>query len=290
MKKCIIAIPVYKPQPAKAEAEAYCQMLKVLGRHDIAIVTHRDCDISYYTEQAGKYGVDVAIEFFDAHYFASVAGYDDLCFSTEFYSRFADYEYMLICQLDVWVFSDNLDEWCQRGYDYVGAPIFYAYNGGHFTEKIRGVGNGGFSLRRISHCLQVLTAPQHVPYVKPLKLIKNFWNIGRYDEDFTKNILKRILLPLVVLLKFVGYHNTLAYYRRQRLNEDFVFGDWSAHSWVTKANIPSHEEAMRFAFEVNPEMLYRRNNSRLPFGCHAYMKWDYESFWKKFLMDDDDER
>lgn len=43
--------------------------------------------------------------------------------SAEFYDRFAAYEYVLIYQLDAFVFADRLAEFCQMGYDYIGAPV-----------------------------------------------------------------------------------------------------------------------------------------------------------------------
>ena len=39
------------------------------------------------------------------------------------YSRFEKYEYMLIYQLDAFVFSDRLMEFVEAGYDYIGAPL-----------------------------------------------------------------------------------------------------------------------------------------------------------------------
>lgn len=42
------------------------------------------------------------------------------------------------------------------------------------------------------------------------------------------------------------------------------------------------EVAMKFSFEVHPEVLYELNDKQLPFGCHAYLKYNPE-FWKKFI-------
>ena len=69
--------------------------------------------------------------------------------SSEFYRRFSKFEYILIYQLDAFVFKDQLNYWCKKGYDYIGAPWFEGF---HLTKtgvNIIGVGNGGFSLRRV---------------------------------------------------------------------------------------------------------------------------------------------
>jgi hypothetical protein len=86
--------------------------------------------------------------------FRSTNHYSRLLVSDEFYTAFSDYEYVLIHQLDCLVFSNELEAWCERGFDYVGAPWTRRSPTGetHFTD----VGNGGLSLRRVASCRRVL--------------------------------------------------------------------------------------------------------------------------------------
>lgn len=42
------------------------------------------------------------------------------------------------------------------------------------------------------------------------------------------------------------------------------------------------KEALEFAFERFPSEMYKITG-KLPFGCHAWEKYEYESFWKKFI-------
>lgn len=69
------------------------------------------------------------------------------------YKAFAKYEYMLIAQLDAVCFRDDLDEWCGKDYDYVGAPWCHLCKHVCRTDQYRSeeklVGNGGLSLRKI---------------------------------------------------------------------------------------------------------------------------------------------
>jgi hypothetical protein len=73
-----------------------------------------------------------------------------------FWNRFSDYDYILICQTDAFVFYDDLKKWENLGYDYVGAPwmehIFDRYAG----DLFHGVGNGGFSLRKVETYINLL--------------------------------------------------------------------------------------------------------------------------------------
>lgn len=283
MKQCVVVVPVYTGIIRTAEKAAFKQMLSVLSKHDIVLVTYEECDVSVYKEMASVIGKDFTLEFFDSRYFDSVASYNDMCFSYEFYDRFSEYQYMLICQLDAWVFTDQLDYWCKKGYDYIGAPIFHAYTKKHYTKKILGIGNGGFSLRRITHCKNLIRSSRKKVFVKPLEIIRFYWNLGKFTEDFTRNPFRRMMIPLTIIAKSLGFNNTLGFYISNHVNEDLIFGSWSNASWGHKAYLPSVEEAMAFSFEVNPSLLYERNNKTLPFGCHAFEKWEYESFWKTFI-------
>ena len=61
---------------------------------------------------------------FANYYFESISGYNKLLLSLEFYNRFKEYEYLLIHQSDAYLFKNELDYWCQKGFDYIGAPWY----------------------------------------------------------------------------------------------------------------------------------------------------------------------
>ena len=44
------------------------------------------------------------------------------------YERYAAYEFMFTYELDAFVFKDELEKWCEQGWDYIGAPWFDGYN------------------------------------------------------------------------------------------------------------------------------------------------------------------
>ena len=86
------------------------------------------------------------------------------------------------------------------------------------------------------------------------------------------------------IFRAFGGRNTLNYFIRSgMLNEDFYFSKWAIHAWRMKANLPSCEEASYFSFEVNPSYLYDLNG-KLPFGCHAFEKWEFDTFWSKYIQ------
>jgi hypothetical protein len=43
------------------------------------------------------------------------------------------------------------------------------------------------------------------------------------------------------------------------------------------------EVGLKFAFEVAPRLCFELNNRHLPFGCHAWPRYDRE-FWEPYLL------
>lgn len=282
MYKCVVVIPVYKVCPKRSEQASFKRALSILKSYDVTVFTYQGLDLSVYEKISHDVEKPFSIEYFDKCFFESVFGYNKLCYNKDFYNRFIAYDYMLIYQLDAWVFRDELQYWCDKGYDYIGAPIFHAYNNKYYTTRFFGIGNGGFCLRKISHCLNVLNINGNRPFLKPLLIISLYWNYFKYSDKFKKSVNRLRIIPIVIA-KIFGKYNTLNYYIKNHVNEDLLFGTWSAQAWGIKANIPSMKEAMGFSFEVHPEMLYHKNGDKLPFGCHAFEKWDYETFWSNYI-------
>lgn len=89
-----------------------------LGRHPFAIVHPVSYSIDGIKQ---KYPHVMDVPMADEH-FVSVDSYNEMMLSPDFYRRFQVYDFMLIYQLDAFVFRDELDEWVAKDYDYIGAP------------------------------------------------------------------------------------------------------------------------------------------------------------------------
>lgn len=259
----IIIIPLHRSEPNKDETASFEQCCKVLGKHQLCIVTHKGVDISLYRQISAHFGIQPIIEHFDSMFFASINGYNQLMLNKEFYLRFAHYKYILIYQLDAWVFRDELDSWCQQGYDYIGAPwIEHDENG---VLKFAGVGNGGFSLRRIQHFIDVLSYKGPVRSGNQLQL-----------KPTLKNTIYRWFYSL-------GYQNTIEYYKKDPTLYEDIFLSIFLQNTKLRAKIPEPETASLFAFERQPSYLYSKIG-HLPFGCHAWRKYEYDSFWSQHIQ------
>lgn len=264
MHKVCVTIPIYKENPTDWEKASFRQVLKVLCNYDIYIYTHLGLDLSVYYNIARSLNKQLHIEYFDKGFFSSVKGYNRFCLTVDFYKRVSLYEYMLIYQLDAWVFRDELEYWCNKGYDYIGAPFTPPWG---IKEWL--VGNGGFSLRRTSFHIRLLS------YKYPLSI---FIDLKHGVRGFLKSIIKSF-----------GVCNTVSWwvnYKYKQFNEDWlisnIFGKISKKS-IFQPQKPSVNEAATFSFERSPSFFYEICGNRLPFGCHAFEKYEFDTFWKKHI-------
>lgn len=265
----VVVIPVYKSQILDWEKKSFEQCCKVLYAHTLCIVTYARLDCTIYYQIAAANGVQLQRENFDSSYFMGIQGYNKLMISKAFYQRFANYECMLIYQLDAFIFRDELDKWCKRGYDYIGAPWFDNYMSYEEGAKLWKVGNGGFSLRRISTFLNILSKER--PILRYMDLYE------RYKSYPLK------VRYWCIFKALLGWHNTIEYYVDEYVDQEDLFWTQYIPSLGFIMRIPSPQQALSFSFERSPAYLYQQNNQQLPFGCHAWIKYDYESFWRKFI-------
>jgi hypothetical protein len=64
--------------------------------------------------------------------------------------------------------------------------------------------------------------------------------------------------------------------------EDCFWADGLSNTKLA-LNVPDVLTAAKFCFEIAPDYLYQLTDEKLPFACHAYKRYEYESFWKQFI-------
>jgi len=242
-----VAVPLYRKELSPLEEISLAQCRKILGRHDIVFISPRSVEI---TGIQNAYDIN-RVERFEDDCFLSTTTYNHLMLSPEFFQRFSSYDYLLVHQLDAFVFQDQLRDWCSRELDYVGAPWlgetwpervmksarkplwaripFYRRL---FFKKSNIVGNGGFSLRRVGSSLRVLEV------------------LKKYAADWPMNedVFWSVYVP-----------NVLPWFR-----------------------VPDVRTAARFSLELQPSLGVELNGGALPFGCHAWDRWD-PGFWRPHI-------
>jgi hypothetical protein len=209
---------------------------------------------------------------FSERFFGSVAKHAQLMLSPEFYERFADYDYVLTYHLDALVFSDRLLDWCALELDFIGGPWLDRESGRLI------VGNGGFALRRVESFMRLLTSRDYA--MDPVRYWERYC-AGRSARERWLN------LPRKYLAYFKPFNNVQRELRRNarmQLSDDTFLAD-SVPLLAPWFRIASLETALRFSFDNAPRLCYETNGGELPFGCHAWFKWD-RAFWEPYLLRD----
>lgn len=263
MKKVAIVIPTHRVIRPD-EKISLNHLNKYLNKYDKYLVLPDHLDALKFKEINAK-----KILKYPKENFISVPTYCAMLNTKEFYLPFQNYEYILIYQLDVLVFSNQLLYWCNKGYDYIGAPFFNPIIG-KLSHKIGSPvsgGNGGFSLRKISTFLKVLDiAEKQAIRYSDNPLVRKWWF---FLAVLTGKSHKIWLKAFPSVYPF---------------NED-GFWSYEAPKYYSKFKVAPLTESLKFSFEKSPRKCFKLNNYQLPFGCHAWAKYDHE-FWDKYLLRD----
>lgn len=254
-EKVKVIIPIYTPTLADRAERSVRQTLSILGRYPMALLVPDDMATDWYEANFPQIErIAVSSEWLGPR--NGIEGYNRMMLSREFYQIFSDYEYILICQSDAWIFRDELEQWCDRSFDYVAAPwpkrrVYDLPVVRHWlklrrwlwrdpTRIIRQqgfnkVGNGGLSLRRVEAFI---------------------CSCERHSE----------------VIEIFKHRSGMLY------NEDWF---WSIIP--SELNYPSFDEALGFSFDIRPQMCYTLAGERLPFGCHGWYKPRNLKFWQPII-------
>lgn len=246
-----VCIPVYNENMSIDDKVSLDQCFDVLKSYRIFLFAPYKLELSDYFE---RYSIsENAVKRFDDKYFSGPESYSELLLDFRFYDTFSTFNYMLIYQTDAFVFKDELLEWANKGFDYIGAPWYGAYfpNSLEFREGLpiwrsnlrlrkiisepsRMVGNGGFSLRNIKSASKNL---------KRFKRHLEKWHCRDYEDTFFS-----IALP-----------NLNPFYK-----------------------IPDESLAKEFSLELSAKEKIHEMK-KLPFGAHAWKKHDLELYDKYII-------
>jgi len=256
MNTVAIIIPTYKNRLNNDEFFSLHRCQKVLNNYPIIFVAPNGLQADYMQNYYTIY--------FQERYFQNLKGYNSLMLSDEFYKTFDNYKFILIYQLDAFVFKDELEYWCNQDLDYIGAAWVFKnsfiideyiknFKAKNYLKKLAGkqnynqdlklgllthkkVGNGGFSLRKVSKFVQITEI--YKDWIA--KIIQN--NI---PEDVFWGILLNLYQPNLI-------------------------------------KVGCYRQAIKFAFEMHPSYAYKLNHYKLPFGCHDFIDWE-PNFWKEIM-------
>lgn len=252
--KVIVVIPLYQATLKDDELRALANNLACLAEFPAVFLKPKGLDLTALLSQFPHVDeMEVSPNWLGTA--RGLAGYNEMMMSADFYNRFAHYDYLLICHVDAWVFRNELVEWMSKGYDHVAAPWPKRTPYRHFPLK---------QIRALRLWLK--------PRMKIIRW-QRFGHIGnggfslRKVESFRRACLK--------------YADEIAYFKAQEnelYNEDLFW------AFVPKElHVPTVEEALKFAFDVQPAFCYADADHRLPMACHGFNKPDRIGFWQQFI-------
>lgn len=270
MKQVVVVIPIHKSDPTDNELKSFVQCFRVLGKHPIKVIAPEGLSLEKYKSAVERFET----VFIENTWLSGIREYNKLKISPYFYNLFKEYEYLLTYELDAWVFKDELEYWCNKGYDYIGAPWFEGWHEAKDTAEIIGVGNSGFSLRNVQKAINILNR------IIRIEKTRKFWYRSKLQAilRFEKIILR---LPVGYSIKSNAHLAEILRLDYQ-VNEDYF---WCNKMGATfkDYHISPVQNALQFSFDVNPKVLYSMNNNQLPFGCHAWERYEPE-FWNEFIL------
>jgi hypothetical protein len=266
-KLVAVVVPLSNREELTAEENISLRHLThFLGKYDKYFVVSKSHSIRRH---------DFGVKIFPDKFFGSVAAHSRLMLSPHFYNSFRGYKYILIDHLDSLVFSDQLLHWCEAGFDYIGAP-WIKYDGAPYAGRPGNenkVGNGGFSLRKIESFLSVIYSRRYC--IDPAK----YWQRTYAPK-------KKYIQWLNLHKKFFMHLNVFNNARREMFRypwaEETFWANRAVH-YYPEFNIAPLETALFFAFECGPRICFEKTGHTLPFGCHAWQKYDRQ-FWEPYVL------
>lgn len=267
-KKVAIVVPISsRPELTQGELISLRHLYRFLSGYDIFFIKPPNT--------APGLPDDATVIEFPQKYFGSNVAHSLMQMSPVFYEQFIDYEYILMYHLDALVFSDQLEDWCDKGLDYVGAPWFKTDKTPWVQEPE--VGNSGFALMNVRSFLRVLYSRKYRRSVK-----------DQMELDKEENLkgLTKLFAPLWAFRRLLPYRNSV------RSHIDYLMSTetlsdlfWSriAKHYYPPFKVATVDEALLFAFETDPTTCYNKTSQQLPFGCHAWEKFD-PSFWTPYIL------
>lgn len=251
-----IVVPIYKLPLSSDDRICLNQLFKIMSGYDIIAIYPENLDL---TDVCREYPLFIKHPM-DSSNFTSLRAYNKLVLSTSFYDAFASYKYILINQLDTYLFSDELCYWANAGFDYVGAP-FVPDKDKYWSDFRRLWCKLNFALRRYNG-----TDPHH----------SQWYQVGNGG---------------LCLRKVDKFQTITKKYRKQidnDLSDEKAF--YPEDLWLSfelkgkdELKTPDWKTAIRFSIECSPKKCMEIVGGKLPFGTHAWTLDRHRPFWQSYI-------
>ena len=265
----VVVIPVHSQFPTKDEQWSLRRCGLVLSKHQICIVHPSGLNIDAYLSlipQAKLVHVPPA-------WMESKRAYNRMLINSNFFRIFDAYSHLLIHEPDALVVSDCLTDWCEAGFDFIGAPLFLGYAKALPNAPFNGELNSGFSL----FCIETT-----------IRFLDSRFRWYKY-RNAIYHLLRRLLrrpcdgITIAYAMRGLGEPGLIkGAYKLTNLNCDLFLCRF-ASKVSPRYVLPKPEEATRFSWDAMPERCHQLNNGKLPFGIHAWARYN-RGFIENFVV------
>lgn len=260
----VVVIPIYRHDLNNFERLSLLRTFSVLGGHPIVILAPRSkqAAIQQTLETLIPCDPNYQWHIVNDQWLASHQDYNQLMLKRDFYENYKAYSHLLICQLDAYIFEDQLLDWCNQPYDYIGGPL-YLPNAPYCPEELFCVGVGGFSLRRLQPIIRLLKENPIIFRTSDFRDTFKRFNIKARTFLFSRFLLCR----LVNGCRLEQSKNRLSQYLG--INEDAVFARYLPR-YVTTFRIPDSMIGTSFCIDKHVKLSLADLGGHLPFAAHAW--------------------
>ena len=260
-----VVIPIISGTPTADEIVSLDLLKRHLPAYDKFLLHPDNLEFTFDTQEFIKIPLP-------RENFRSISSYNHMMMSIWFYEYFEKYDYILIYQTDCLIFGSNIDFWIRKNYSYLGAPYFRR-NG-----KLKGLGNGGFSLRNVRDHIDVLSSNN----LSVLRAIILNWR--QYIKYTYFRYFLRIICESVasILSKAEAPIAQRFIEKFDRAEDEF----WAYYAPIFSRNytLPPARLAVGFAAESKPDRIVQLNGDKLPLGAHGWTKSQANrTFWETHL-------
>jgi len=248
-----IVIPTHKASPLPEERISLTQCQNILGSRDIYLLSPEALNIdAYHQIFPNLKSIYVPPEFM-----ASYQAYNRLMVSPFIFSHLKAHSHILIHEPDAIVIKDDLDFWCQQGFDYIGAPWFKGDNS--VTLTLSAAGNFGFSLINTNSVNEIFLS--NVRWYSAAMIFRDFLRGVRGRKGYVSRAINAC-----------GNSGKLSCASDLFEEHCDIFWSFIVPKVAPQFTVAPAKIAIQFSWETYPEKCSELNGNKPPFGMHAWAK------------------
>lgn len=260
-----ILIPMHKQEPSLEEMTSLVQCQKVLGNYPIYLLHPQGMSTKTYEAIFPTLKTLTA----PSKSMASITAYNSLMISPFIFNALASHSHILIHEPDAIVLKNDLHYWCEQNIDYIGAPWFSS----DAIEDLQLKATGNFGLSLINtNAVNTFFSNNPRWFSSSMifrELIRGIrGKVGAFDRA----------------LKSIGPSGKVSGAHRLYHDHCDIFWSYLAPKVAPDFKVAPPEQSIRFSWETSPKKCLSICKGELPFGIHAWPKYDLELLQPLFIQ------